>query len=467
MSTDEFERRATQKLIEAVADSVVHEGVGSLVSGPILDAFGWSEADKQAEYFNAIMDRLHVIQGQISDVQDSIHKVQTAIKGVEYAIADEETQSILRSFRNPASKIDEKFATYAEALSGLVSGDQDLIDEAARELSNPEGALNPHEISELLAEVQDIFLPEHSGMTGLLEVQAKVIEAAIVSGAQPDPIEWFGFDPKFEAPEFQMRGGLWSGESIYIKAKDIGEQILGGQIAETFRWVLGTQLKGLILLATAWKGSIHEPRVTAHAKRLTVAVFKIEAFLNSANPVIDKSVSIALKTNGKPMGPPYTKGGYPWLKWPHTKIECPFGGNDIIWKSLPYDTPDGDPNPKGTPYILVMIQSPWAPWPSGYCRISEVEKCQLDTKHFSLSYKTPSPDEPKYNARIESYDRPLPGKLHFIVELAHRARHPVLTEADMQARLDSIDKKRRDQGEPGLSPEVRDALLHGMKDHNG
>ena len=167
------------------------------MSGPLLDAFGWGESDKRDENYQAIMSRLTEIQGQVSAVQDGIRKVQNAITDVQTAIDDTETQAIMRSFRAPASQIDEKFATYCEALDGLVSGAPDLVEQAAHILSDPAGEPDPHEISQMLSQAQDIFLPRHAGMTGLLEAQSQVIKSAIMTQAQPDPLKWVGMDDKF------------------------------------------------------------------------------------------------------------------------------------------------------------------------------------------------------------------------------------------------------------------------------
>ncbi len=447
------------------------------MSGPLLDAFGWGESDKRDENYQAIMSRLTEIQGQVSAVQDGIRKVQNAITDVQTAIDDTETQAIMRSFRAPASQIDEKFATYCEALDGLVSGAPDLVEQAAHILSDPAGEPDPHEISQMLSQAQDIFLPRHAGMTGLLEAQSQVIKSAIMTQAQPDPLKWVGMDDKFEAPQYQMDGGPWSGESIYHKGKDIGEQVLGGQIAQTFRWVMTTQLKGLILLQTAWHGSIHASRVTAHAARMRDTLDEIVTFLdNVAKPTIDASVAAAMKANGTRMAQPYTKGGYPWLTWPPgTHIDCPFDDDDIIWKSLPTGADSGalaSPVGSDASDILVMIRTPWAPQSGslfGLCAIRTVEKCQLDTKHFSLSFETPGPSEvmpaPEavmYNATIEPYDRNLPQTLQFVPKLVRSGLVRIMTHAEIEDWLDTEERRIIAEGGKKLSPEKRASLIRNI-----
>lgn len=371
MNENELARLGTKKFIGTVADTMIGEGVGESIAGPLLDLFGWSEEDKQEEYYKNIMKELKSIQNTLASVINDIDQLQKGVSSVRYDIKEFETHASIRDLRKANDSINHKFTTYVEALAGLSDKDENHNHEAALDLSGKAGILNPDGISMLMTDAQHAFCPTEAEDIGLLHLQNFVVRDAIKKAALPQKIEWTNSTIKWAlgaSANLDTPGGFWDCSVILKRGQEAGYAALESKVADTIKWFLITQLKGLVLITSGFKGSIHEGQVQCHMNELRRINRQIVQFMGSVAAQIDEEVASALYEHRKFLGPPMTTENR-WTTWltppPKSTVQrhsddLPLSNDFIMWEMVAKnkDMVLGSPRGQVRNY-LHLIEKPW------------------------------------------------------------------------------------------------------------
>lgn len=174
--------------------------------------------------------------------------------------------------------------------------------------------------------------------------------------------------------------------ALPTKAHEIADNLLNSVVAETLRAFLTVQLKGMLLISSAWSGGINAGEVAEQADRNKKVMDVLAAFPAEIAETIDQAVADCLKTYGQHIGEPLKSNDREWhydrraignrnqreendmpykvftgvnSRWIVQNRGYPLNDDYIIWDQVKevYPVPNATPSYVGDD--IVLLERPW------------------------------------------------------------------------------------------------------------
>lgn len=375
-TTQDVVNVATKALLEKMSTSLLGSVAGPFASGQVLDLLGLSSngAVDYTSYFNAIEQKLDSIKAQIGQVQQGIDQLVTDVANLPGKITDVTVQRKLDELSDKSNIVTVNFASYKNALAALASDSVDDRKAASRQLYKLFDTINAQNISIAMSDIQELFVPQRVGQVGLLSYQAQLITDAISPFASAASNFTYSGEPTFDSGKSAVYtgyteppndDGLFRYELLVSGSHDLARGILNSTTADLIRAFVAIQLQGIVLMSSAWLGTINASEVQRHVDRNKYIMAQIAAFPASVAAQIDSQVASSLKRFGKPLGNPLTSPDIMWwmfgtLDGPKLEVAkfhpgYPLNGEFIMWtrqkSRLWANVYDCD--------MLVLVEHPW------------------------------------------------------------------------------------------------------------
>ncbi len=309
----------TKLLINTMGTSLLGKNVGPLLSGQLIDLLGIGTRSLDFEaYFNAIEDKLDNIDiklDQIGAQLESLHvdfeSLTSDVLSVGTAVTSLGVESVLNKFADNANKVDGSFQLYLASLKGLGSEADSDRQNAAHQLFEIFDTINTKNISVALKNVQDQFSPRLTEVTGLLEYQLQMLEAKLREYASGQnnfkllparAVDYSGWNYH----DVSNNDGLWGYGKLVTGSQQKAMAFLNEKVAEAMTAFVKVQLQGMLMLSSAWGGTINADQLTAHTERNRSIFAQFDQFPKNAAKRVDDAVGNNLKEFGKHLGPPMT-----------------------------------------------------------------------------------------------------------------------------------------------------------------
>ncbi|TMJ01955.1 MAG: hypothetical protein E6G97_14060 [Alphaproteobacteria bacterium] len=390
-------------LIGKMSESLLGDIAGPFVSGQILDFLGLGgETENYERYFaeiekklDDIQEHLDAIDTQIGTLRDNVERLTSDTAALSEKITDVTTQQLLGTFASKANFISENFASYQTAVAALGSSDKGSRRAGARQLYELFGANNARAISVAMRDIQDAFVPRVSERSGLLHYQGELIVAAITEYAADKnnmtipKYNDITLPEQLHLREIPNDGGVWAFENIHSGSHRIAREKLDGVVADTMRAFVSAQLQGMVLLSSAWLGTINAPHLRDHIDRNKRILAEFGKFPASVAKRIDDTVAANLKRFGKPLGPPvataantvwsmFGDGDDPKTPWRSHKGN-PLSNEYIMWQRS--TTAEWKAWKLASVDTLVLVERPW-----------QYDNCRTVQVHYKPSTSPPKCD---------------------------------------------------------------------------
>ena len=301
-------RSLSKNAIETMTKSVFGDIAGPVISNDLLDFLGLGDANEIEEYLQKIQSQLADMQAQIVQLQASVDQVLNGIAVIEEQIPEVEVQQMLASFAQQSAMVKQNFQSYVDAVTGLTSATPDVVTQAAADLFQLQGLINMQDVSTAMTVIQQLFVPSLAEEKGLIDLQNDVIRAAIVDfAANPEnyriqtnpPLQYPNGKSIADTRAIPSGNGVFASSAIVDYGHSKSDELLRTSVGDTFKAFITIQTQGLILLSTAWLGTIHEDQIKQQVSQIQSVLDAMKAFEPTVVKTVDDQVATSLQASGQ------------------------------------------------------------------------------------------------------------------------------------------------------------------------